>query len=96
MTAVKVDDDLQMVPLRALDYLAGMYFVWDTAPPTKRDLYHGRIIAGLDGGYYLLLFAEHDALPPGVHEIVHVSIMAEQCWSFFQNADEYQDWLGKR
>lgn len=77
----------QMV--HVLDHLAGMYFWWDAAPRPKRDVYHGRVAASLDGGYYLLEFAPHDKLPAGVHEVAHVATMADQAWSFYRVEAEY-------
>ena len=79
---------------RVVDSLVGMWFVWDTAPPTKRDLYHGRIAASLDGGYYLLEFSPHDKLPAGVHEIAHVATMTDQTWGFYSTEAEYRAALG--
>lgn len=75
---------------QVLDHLTGMYFYWDTAPRTKRDIYHGRVAASLEGGYYLLEFALSDQLPEGVHEIVHLATMADQTWSFYRTETEYQ------
>ena len=72
-----------------IDALVGMYFFWDSAPPEKRGFYHGRIAANLDSGYYLLEFASSDDLPTGVHEIVHIAVMAEQTWAFYRTETEY-------
>ena len=44
--------------------------------------------ASLDSGYYLLEFASSDDLPEGVHEIVHVAVMAEQTWAFYRTHAE--------
>ena len=77
----------QMV--HVLDHLAGMYFYWDSAPPSKKGFYHGRVRAALEGGYYLLEFAPSDVLPAGLHEIVHVALMAEQAWSFYRTEADY-------
>ena len=78
----------QMV--HVLDHLAGMYFHWDSAPPSKKGFYHGRVAVSLEGGYYLLEFAPSDKLPAGLHEIVHVALMAEQAWSFYRTETEYR------
>lgn len=72
-----------------LDHLAGMWFYWDEAPPSKKGFYHGRVAASLEGGYYLLEFAPSDKLPDGLHEIVHIALMAEQTWSFYRTEAEY-------
>lgn len=72
-----------------LDHLTGMYFYWDSAPPSKKGFYHGRVAVSLEGGYYLLEFAPSDLLPTGLHEIVHVALMAEQAWSFYRTEAEY-------
>lgn len=74
---------------QVLDHLTGMYFWWDDAPPSKKGFYHGRVAASLEGGYYLLEFAPSDKLPEGVHEIVHIALMAEQTWSFYRTETEY-------
>jgi hypothetical protein len=75
--------------VHVLDHLAGMYFWWDEAPPSKKGFYHGHIAVALEGGYYLLEFAPSDKLPAGLHEIVHVALMAEQTWSFYRTEAEY-------
>lgn len=73
-----------------LDHLTGMYFYWDAAPRWKKGFYHGRVAASLEGGYYLLEFAQSDKLPEGIHEIVHIALMAEQNWSFYRTEAEYR------
>ena len=75
---------------QVFDHLAGMYFWWDHAPPSKRGFYHGRVAVSLEGGYYLLEFAPSDVLPDGLHEIVHIALMAEQSWSFYRSELEYR------
>ena len=89
------DDAVAPEPLaerivQVLDHLAGMYFWWDSAPPSKKGFYHGRVAASLEGGYYLLAFSPSDVLPAGLHEIVHVALMAEQSWSFYRTETEYR------
>ena len=79
-----------------LDHLTGMYFWWDAAPTAKRRVYHGRVAASLEGGYYLLDFAPCDELPRGLHEITHVATMTEQTWSFFRTEDELTDYMAAR
>ena len=71
-----------------LDHLAGMYFWWDKADPVKRAFYHGRVTGNLDGGYYLVAFDRSDKLPTGLHEVVHVSTMVEDNWSFYRERVE--------
>ena len=75
--------------VQVLDHLAGMYFWWDSAPTSKKGFYHGRVAASLEGGYYLLEFALSERLPDGVHEIVHIALMADQSWSFYRTETEY-------
>ena len=82
-------DVVGMVPFDTPNHLVGMYFFWDSAPPEKRGFYHGRVAANLDSGYYLLAFAQSCGLPEGVHEIVHVAVMAEQAWAFYLTETEY-------
>lgn len=86
--------DLPYEALQIVDPLTGMYFWWDEAPTAKRRVYHGQVAASLEGGYYLLAFAPCDELPKGVYEIVHVSIMTEQAWSFFQPEGDYLAAMG--
>ena len=69
--------------------LTGLWFWWDTAPPTKKRLYHGQIRATIDG-YVLLCFAPHPDLPKGVFELVHISRIAEDVWSLFATEDDYK------
>lgn len=76
-------------PAVTMDCLAGLWFWWDTAPPTKKRLYHGRIQATVEG-YVLLAFAPHPDLPSGVLELVHISRIAEDTWSLFPTEEEYQ------
>lgn len=73
--------------VEVVDALVGMFFWWDGAPPTKRAIYKGVIVAGLGNGYYLLRFGKTPILPTGVHEVVHVATIVEQAWSLFENAD---------
>lgn len=81
--------ELVEMPEIQLDRLVGCFFWWDGAPTAKRRIYHGRIVASLEGGYYLLKFDSSEHLPDGVHEIVHVSTMTEHSWSFFQTETDY-------
>ena len=81
-------DVVGMVPFDAINPLVGMYFFWDSAPSKKRGFYHGRMAANLDSGYYLLAFTSSCGLPEGVHEIVHVAVMAEQTWAFYRTIEE--------
>ena len=37
--------------VEVVDALVGMYFWWDTAPPTRRAIYKGVIVASLGNGY---------------------------------------------
>ena len=73
--------------VEVVDALVGMYFWWDTAPPTKRAIYKGVIVASLGNGYYLLRFGKASVLPAGVHEVVHVATITEQAWSLFEDSD---------
>lgn len=75
---------------QVLDHLTGMFFWWDSAPISKKRVYHGRVAASLEGGYYLLEFAASDQLPEGVHEIVHLATMVDQAWSFYRTEAEYR------
>ena len=76
------------------DILAGLWFWWDTAPPTKKRLYHGRIHATIEGGYALLRFTPHPKLPAGLFELVHISRISEEVWSLFATEDEYKAAVG--
>jgi len=62
--------------------IEGMWFWYDAAGPQKRAFYHGQVVA-LVGDYCLLRFDGHAQLPDGLHEIVHVSAIAQDAWSLF-------------
>ena len=76
-----------LAQVEVVDALVGMYFWWDTAPPTRRAIYKGVIVASLGNGYYLLRFDKTNLLPAGVHEVVHIATITEQAWSLFEDSD---------
>ena len=47
MTSVKIGEEIEMIPVSALDHLAGMCFWWDKAPAAKRRFYHGRVMGSV-------------------------------------------------
>ena len=73
--------------VQIVDPLVGHHFWWDAAPPAQRRIYQGFVADTLGNGYYLLQFAPTEELPAQVREIAHVSVMAEQNWSFYETAD---------
>ncbi len=83
-----LEDEIETVPTLISDQLAEMYFWWDRADRAKRRFYHGRIIGSLDGGFYLIAFDRSDELPTGLHEVVHVSTMVEDNWSFYRKRED--------
>jgi hypothetical protein len=53
-------------------------------------VYHGEIVAHFADGYCLLRFDNSDKLPTGTHEVVHISRIADEKWSLFENANQLQ------
>jgi hypothetical protein len=64
-----------------------MWF-WNDADMAKSKVYHGQIVMALPDDHYLVRFDESDLLPFGVHEVVHLGRIRDECWSLFVTEQE--------